>query len=35
MIKIYQDFTDAAIQGAKAVVDRQLMPLNPMDPNFQ
>ena len=26
---MYQDFTDAAIKGAKAIIENQLTPLNP------
>lgn len=32
LIKTYTDFVEAAVQGAKAVVEGNLSPINPMDP---
>eukprot|EP00825_Cyclidium_porcatum_P033889 TRINITY_DN3580_c0_g1_i6.p1 TRINITY_DN3580_c0_g1~~TRINITY_DN3580_c0_g1_i6.p1 ORF type:complete len:343 (-),score=75.60 TRINITY_DN3580_c0_g1_i6:140-1168(-) len=35
MIKIYSDFVEAAVEGAKAVVEQNIQPLNPMEPQNQ
>lgn len=32
LFKIHCDFVDAATKGARAVVDKSLLPINPMDP---
>jgi len=31
LIKVYSDFVEAAVEGAKAVVEKNIQPLNPMD----
>lgn len=33
-MKVYNDFLDAAIKGAQAVVDGNLVPLNPNEPTY-
>lgn len=32
MIKINSDFVEAAIEGAKAVIEQNIQALNPMEP---
>lgn len=32
LFKVHSDFVDAATAGAKAVVDKSVLPINPMDP---
>ena len=35
LIKSHSDFVEAAVQGAKAIIEKNLLPLNPMDPQNQ